>query len=153
MPVAATFREQFLVRLGRDLLGGWLIADFNPERIFDQLGIVHSDRVVIGQQRTNFDADVATDAFLETVLDRLNTTARDRARAKIFDTLHRAEFGAFATRKAQVDVHEGDFAGALFLASDVFRGFRDAIFLEAALDDLDGAHEIISYRRSACGQA
>src|SRR5262249_23562756 len=125
MPVTAAFRKQFLVRLGRNLLGRGLIADFNPKRVLDHLGLVHSDRVVIGQQRTDLDADVATNAFLETVLNRLHAPARDRARAKIFDTLHGAEFGAFATRKAQVDVHERDFAWTLFLAPNIFGGFRD----------------------------
>src|SRR5215467_642174 len=153
MPVAAAFREQFLVRLGTNILRGRLIADFNPERVLDELGVVHPDRVVISQQRANLDADVTADAFLETVLNRLHAPARDRARAKIFDTLHGAEFGAFATRKAQVDVHEGNFAWTLFLAPNVFGGFGDAIFLEAALDDLDGAHGSISHRGSASGQA
>src|SRR5215469_12059515 len=153
MPVAPAFREPFLVRFGGNRLDGGLVPDFDSERVLDKLRVVHSDRVVIGQQRANFDADVAPDAFLKTILHGLHTAAWDRARSQIFDTLHGAEFGAFATRKAQVDVHESDFAWTLFLAPNVFRGFRDAIFLEAALDDFDGAHGSISHRRSASGQA
>src|SRR5262249_22324941 len=153
VPVTTPLREQFLVRFGGNRLCGRLLADFYTERGLGHLGGVHPNCIVGGQRRANLATDVANTAFLKPGLPRLYAAARDRARPKILDALHGAEFGAFSAWKAQIDVHERDFARALLLAPHVFGCFRDAIFLEAALDDIDGAHESISHPGSASGQA
>src|SRR5208282_5100069 len=140
VPIFSTFCKIFLVRLRRDRLRRRRVRDLHAQHILDQLAVVHPDRVVVREQRANFDADKASDAFLEAVLHRLHAAARNRAGRQVLDALHRAELGAFAAREAQVHVHERDFARALLLLSDLFGSLGDAVFLETALDDFYCAH-------------
>ena len=46
------------------------------EQLLDEVDVVHPDRVVVGQQRADLDADVAADALLEPVLHRLHPAPR-----------------------------------------------------------------------------
>src|SRR5262245_27869498 len=136
----ATFREELLVRLRRDVLGRLPIADLDAQQLLDQIDVVHANRVVVGEQRAYLDADVAADAFLKTILYGLHAAARHAARREVFDALHRAELGTLAAREAQVDVHERHLARALPLLAGLVGDIGNPLFLEAPLDDVDRRH-------------
>src|SRR5262249_45304913 len=84
------------------------------------------------------DADVATDALLEAVLDGLLPAPRERPGREVLDALHRAELGTLAARPAEVDVHERHLARPLLLLADIVRDVGDPVLLQAPADDIDG---------------
>src|SRR5215831_16269305 len=136
----ATFREELLVRLRRDVLGRLPIADLDAQQLLDEIDVVHANRVVVGEQRAYLDADVAADAFLKTILHGLHAAARHAPRREVFDALHRAELGTLAAREAQVDVHERHLARALPLLGGLVGHVGDSLLLEPPLDDVDRRH-------------
>ena len=149
MPILAAFREIFFPGLGWNRFIGRLIGDLHAENVFDKARVVHADCVVVGEERANLDADVASDTFLIAVLHWLHAASGNRTGFQVLDTLNGAEFRALSAWEAQVHVHERDFARPLLLMSDFFGRLRDTIFLEATLDDFDGAHTAIVTRFAA----
>src|SRR5439155_4029483 len=134
----AALGEVLLVGLGRDVVDGLPVADLGAEELLDEIDVVHPDGVVVGQERAHLDADVAADALLEAVLDRLLAAAGQAPRRQVLDAADRAELRALAARPAQVHVHEGDLARPLLLLADLVGRVRDALLLQAAPDDVDG---------------
>src|SRR5206468_3177381 len=139
---AAALGEELLVGLGRDVFVRPLVGDADPEKLLHEVDVVHADGVVVGEQRTHLDADVAPDALLEAVLHRLHAPAWQRAGREVLDALDRAELGALAAREAEVYVHERDLARPLLLLADLVGEGRvgDALLLQATFDDVDRRH-------------
>src|SRR5205085_7153814 len=133
-------REELLVRTRRHVVRGLAVADLRPDELLDQVDVVHANGVVVGQERADLDADVAPDAFLETVLDRLLAATGERAGRQILDALHRAELRALPARPAEVHVHERDLTRTLLLLAELVGNVGDALFLQPALDDVDRGH-------------
>jgi len=65
------------------------------------------------QEGTEFNADVAPNAFPKSILDRLDAATGEGIGGEVFNALDRTELRALAARRAKVHVHEGDFAGPL----------------------------------------
>src|SRR5262249_699240 len=61
----------------------------------------------------------------------------------VLDALHRAELRTLAARKAEIHIHESDFAGTLFFAADFVGSVGKAIFLKTPLDNVDTGHTTI----------
>ena len=142
MSVRAALGEILLVRLRRDVRVRFRIPDFHAEHVLDERRVVHSDRVVVREERADLDADVAADALLKPVLHRLHATVRDRSGCEVLDALHRTELRTLAARKAKIHVHECDFARTLLLRANVVGIGRVgyALLLQPALDDVDRVH-------------
>src|SRR5574337_343662 len=137
------FGKVLLVRLRRLVLRRLFVTDCDPKDLLDHADVVHAHRIVIGQQRTDFDADVAADALLKTILHRLQPTTRHAVRRQILDTLHWTELRALAAWKAQIDIHERHFAWTLLLLRHLLRPrrFGNAFFFETLTNDIDrGGH-------------
>jgi hypothetical protein len=136
--------KELCIGLGREVPLRLAVGEGHAQEVFDQVHVIHPDRIVVGEEGTDLDTDVAADALLEAILHGLYASARQRVRGERLDALHGAELRTFATGKAEVHVHEGDCAGAFLLFSDLVRDLRDAVFLEPTLDDVDCRHELFS---------
>jgi len=124
------------IGLGREVYVRLAVGEGHAQQSFDQVHVIHPDRIVVGEQCTDLDADVAADALLEAILHGLYASARQGVGCEILDALHGAELRTFATGKAEVHVHEGDFAGSFLLFANLVGDIRDAVFLEPTLDDV-----------------
>src|SRR5208337_3696008 len=103
------------------------VAKLRAQSVFDQFDVVHPDGVVIRQQGANLDADVTSDALLESILDRLQPAVRNRFGSHVFDASDRAKLRTLAAWEAQIDIHERDFARPLLLASQLVGSVGEAL--------------------------
>jgi hypothetical protein len=137
-------RKILFIGLGREVPVWRAVGDGHAQQSFDQVHVIHPDRIVVGEEGTDLYTDVAADALLEAILHGLYASPRQRVRCEILDALHGAELRTFAAGEAEVHIHEGDFAGSFLLFSDLVRDIRDAVFLEPTLDDIDCRHVLFS---------
>src|SRR5204863_9015246 len=84
----AALGEELLVGAGGHVRRRLPVPDLHAEELLDEVDVVHPDRVVVREQRAHLDADVAADAFLETVLDGLLAASRDAPGREVLDALH-----------------------------------------------------------------
>src|SRR5262249_2119083 len=117
-------------------------GDLDAQDPLDEVDIVHPDSIVVRQECTDLDTDIAADALLEAVLHRLHPTAGHRAGRQVLDALDGAELGTLAAGEAEVHVHEGDLAGSLLLLGDLVGPGRvgNALLLQATFDDVYRGH-------------
>src|SRR5213593_2913478 len=143
--IEPSLREVFFVRLrGRVFFGG-RVPDLHAQGLLHQTHVVHPHRIVVREQGADLDADVAPDTLLKTVLYRLAVLAPPhRPRTEILDAADGTELGALTAGKAEIHVHEGDFAWTLLLLAPFVwpEGLGDPLFFQPPLDGIYIGHAV-----------
>src|SRR5262249_42718887 len=125
---AAALGEEVLPRLRRRRHVRLAVADRRLEELLDEVDGVHADGGVVGEERAHLDADVAPDALLVAILNRLHAAPGHGPRRQILDALHRTELGTLPARPAEVHVHERDLARPLLLLAELVGHVGHAFF-------------------------